>query len=173
MMFSMLFCSFIMACKDGNTIVGKWGSNDQLFSGLPVNLGVPIIYELKNAEIEMCNISEEAQIRATEYKKGEDNQISIGATESLSHRDCPYKYNGNVMFQWMPSGGWQKLDDYITFKAKIDNEIVGYAVIFVWTNGETGNGKVLVDRECKNISEEKVNEKIQEIIDNHKVNNHK
>lgn len=168
MTFSILFCTFISACKDGNAFVGKWDTSGQFFSGLPDNLGVPIIYERENAEIEMSNMSAEVQIWVTEYVKGKGNKILIGTTESISHTDCPYKYKGNVIFQWLPNAVLQDLEDYIVFKAKIDNEIIGYAVIHVWANGKTGNGKVLVDRECKSTSEESVNEKIQEVINIHK-----
>lgn len=171
---TLFCCVMFSACGNdnkGKASVGEWNADEQFFSGLPLNLGVPMTYEYANADIEICNVSKQAHLWLTRFENYDnDNNFIIGETKGISHNDCPYKFEGRMLVQWLPVGGdvWQERRDYITFKAKIDNEIVGYAVIYVWTDGKTGNGKVLVDRECKNTNEESVNEKIQEVINNHK-----
>lgn len=154
--------------REGKTYVDKWSADGPFYSGLPFNSGVPFKYEFENAKIEMNNLSEQAQFWVTVYEKGEDNNFFIGKTEHILHSNCPYEYEGGMLFQWLPNYDLRELSDYITFKARIEDEIVGYAVIYIWTDGEIGNGKVLVDKECKKTSEEIVNKKIQDVIEEHK-----
>ena len=97
--------------------------------------------------------------------------------------DCPlktYYYSG---FEWSYINGWEYfpedgskvVGDYITFIARKENHIVGFAVIYVHCDGLRGCGEVIVDKEFpqvngkyQKVSEITVKERINEVIELHK-----
>ncbi len=193
--FLILISTFFPACagtdlmekhRTDKAFVGEW----EKYSLLSIKqYGIPFNYEFKNAEIETRIISEEGSLVIT----GADNVIGgwanfpeyVGANEvkQASLADCPlktYYYSG---FEWSYINGWEYfpedgskvVGDYITFIARKENHIVGFAVIYVHCDGLRGCGEVIVDKEFpqvngkyQKVSEITVKERINEVIELHK-----
>lgn len=195
--FAFLFslCMVFCACtsteltevnRTDKAFVGEW----EKYSLLSMKqYGIPFNYEFKNAEIETCIISEEGSLVITEA----DNVIGgwtnfpeyVGANEvkQASLADCPLKTYYYSSFEWSHIKGWEYfpedgskvVGDYITFIARKENHIVGFAVIYVHCNGLRGCGEVIVDKEFpqvngkyQKVSEITVKENINEVIELHK-----
>ncbi len=172
--------------RTDKAFVGEW----EKYSLLSIKqYGIPFNYEFKNAEIETRITSKEGSLVIVE-----DGDIIGGwadfpdyvdgnEVKQASLADCPlktYYYSG---FEWSYINGWEYfpedgskvVGDYITFIARKENHIVGFAVIYVHCNGLRGCGEVIVDKEFpqvkgkyQKVSEITVKEKINEVIELHK-----
>ena len=181
---AVLLCLVCSACRFNNTKVGEYKLSPLSYVLYPY--GVPIGYRFKNATIEVSVVSDKGMLvfdgydeinNWEEYSYFIEPQFESehyhGYKKAL-HGENPVKYEGQPVFQWRPVDGWfvgdgYKVisDDYIYFIARKEDKIVGYAVMYVWADGE-GGGKVLKDKECSNVSEEYVNDKINKVIEKHK-----
>ena len=181
--FVFLLSSVCSACRFNNTKVGEYKFLPPI-SYVLYPYGVPLGYRFKNASIEVSLVSDKGMLVFDcydEIKNWEEYSYFIepqsetehyhGYKKAL-HGENPVRYEGQPVFQWRPVDGWFVADgykdDYITFIARKEDKIVGYAVIYVWADGEKGGGKVLKDKKCSNISGEYVNDKIDKVIEKHK-----
>lgn len=193
--FLILISTFFFACagtdlmevhRTDKAFVGEWGRYS------PISMkryGIPFQYEFKNAEIETRITSKEGSLVIVE-----DGDIIGGwadfpdyvdgnEVKQASLADCPlktYYYSG---FEWSYIDGWARFSedgskvvgDYVTFIARKENHIVGFAVIYVHCDGLRGCGEVIVDKEFpqvkgkyQKVSEKTVKERINEVIELHK-----
>lgn len=193
--FILTFCFVFSACANPELVethrteksaVGEWHK----FSIFSIKqYGIPINYEFKNAEIETGIISEEGGlvvVHEDDVINGweslpdyiDDEDVKLAPREC-----CPLKTYYISSFQWAPAKGWEGIsergskvvEDYVTFIARKENHIVGFAVFYVYSDGFEGGGEVFSDKEFpkvngkyQNVSERTVKKRIQEVIEVHK-----
>ena len=156
-----------------------------------IYLGLLVGYEYEGAEIEMSNSSDDMMIIIPQYQgyekiKDWDKYSEYdrhSPCKKVLHSECPLVYfESYVGFQWAPVAGWSisergkiNLRDFITFIARIDGNIVGYAVVYAHSDGNIGRGDVVADKEFpkvdgeyQQVSEEAVNNRIQAVIKKYK-----
>lgn len=197
---TLIACVGLCACgnseisensRSDKTIVNEWKYDFYLTTSAPTRLGIPVSYEFENATIE-SNLSSDKSVLIFGKSANIDNTNSFpdyayySNQKQATKKECPFEFKGSQMFQWASAGNWRDYEnrgtdtfsDYITFIAKIDDNIVGYAVVYVWTDGKIGNGEVLADMEFPKINEkfqkvskDTVNDKVKEVIEKHKNSN--
>ncbi len=180
--FTFLMCTLLAACGNKNAEVY---SRYEIYSPASFHLypyGVPFSYGIENATIEMSNRSDMGMVVFDDYNAVRDYEsypyysepdASYGGIKKSAFENRPLYYEGKPVFQWRPVDGFAQentvnIEDYITFIARKDNKIVGYAVIKVWTESEYAYGKVIADKEVSDMNEEAVKEKISKITDGNK-----
>ena len=182
--FVILLCTVFSACNLKKVWVGTWDFH-RVYSGTDFGIGVPFHYEFDKSTIEVGNYSENGIIVFNQF----DDVIEADRFsdydpyykhKQVTHADGSFEFKGDSVFYWVTVNGkwnWEnrgetKIDDYIRFIARTDNKIVGFAVIYVWTDGEKGGGKVLTDKRfsknSKKATEEYVSSKINKVIEKHK-----
>lgn len=177
--------------ESGKTGVGIWDINFWHMVSAPTFLGVGITYAFEDATIETNIISDNTTLVIlyesdvlNEWQDLSDYEYYYGRKKA-SRADCPLRSSQVASFQWATDSGWrnwenldraeQELSDYVTFIAQKDNNIVGYAVMYVYVSGLKGGGEVIVDKEFpqvkgkyQKVSEKSVKERINEVIELHK-----
>lgn len=197
---SLTLCLIFSACTNSEIVendradksgVGEWEWGLWVMTSAPTRLGVGFSYEFDGATIETGILSDRT-ILVIMYKthvlnnwedlSGYEHYSSL---KKASSGDCPLMSSDVAAFQWAADMWWwdwkglareeQELSDYITFIARKDNNIVGYAVMYVYVSGLKGGGEVIVDKEFpqvngkyQKVSEITVKEKINEVIELHK-----
>lgn len=185
----LMLCILFSACADaelvennrtGQSTVGVYSSMLSI-----KQYGIPFQYEFKNAEIETIVTTGDGGIVVVQDGDVLNDWVSLpdnpydGEVKLASRDYCPLKTYYLSSFQWAPAQGWMRgegvVEDYITFIARKENHIVGFAVLYVCSDGFKGGGEVFADKEFpkvdgkyQKVSEDTVNRRIQEVIDAHK-----
>ncbi len=187
---TLILCMFTSACGAGNAEVLGMDVYPMGQSFRPgYDLGVAFKYGIKDAEIEMYNYSEDSKIifdyyedikEWDKYKYFSEPAGMYKGKKEITHSDGSLYYTNYPVFQIRPLKSWgfehkNVWHDYVSFVARKNGKIIGYAVMFFWAESIEldfevvyGKGKVLADKEVSDISEEAVKEKISKIIDKHK-----
>ena len=156
-----------------------------MITSLDTYLGVLFKYEYEAASIEVSNYSDNGVIVFSKFADVADAERfsdyeRFAGHKKVSHSDGSFEFSGDSYFWWVtdtPWWAWENRgenleDDYISFIARIDDKIAGFAVIYIWSNGEEGGGRVLEDvvftSGIENITTEYVNTEINKVIETHK-----
>ncbi len=197
-MFTLFSCIIFPACAKAGSVendrmdkseIKEWDIASSGAYSSPVNLGIPFRYEFENATIETSHLNVDAAIiiaHKSDIISDWDNLSNhkwYDSCKIASLSDCPLISLDAVRFELTSLDCWGywdnreniNLTDYVTLIARKENNIVGYAVMYIYSVNGIGGGEVLVDKEFpkvngkyQEISEETVREKIQTVIDGHK-----
>ena len=194
---TLLVFMFFPACVNSDIIekertcktwVMDWCFGRHISMSIDTYLGVPFHYGYEDATITVCNDSDNGIIVFDQFAEVVDaDRFSDYAHyykhKQVTHSEVPFEFSGDTLFWWVTDTDWwdwedrgeNMVDDYISFIAWIDKKIVGYAVIYIWSDGEEGGGEVLADNKfpqvngrLQKVSKKYVNTKINEIIEANK-----